>query len=212
MREPPRRITDPKAAAALLDANSRRWLEPFLAGEATVPQAARELKAHAGTVYYQVRRLEGLGLLTLVRRQPRAGRDALYYRSSADSFHVPFSVTGASTLEDWLAAQDRAWTRSFVRALAGVLAERFGPGIGVTIGRDDDGGISTFLSPDGSDLLRLRDPGAPAAGSIDAVLELDFEDAKALQEELFALFERYAAKSGGGRYALRVGMAPLPPG
>ena len=204
MAEPPRRVTDARAAKALLDPSSRRWLDPFLGVERTVPQAAEELGARPGTTYYQVQRLAKLGLLALVREEERAGRPSKYYRATADSFHVPFAVTSDSTVEDWLRNQDRAWTQAFVRALAGVLSERYGPGIGVTLGRDEDGGVSTFLSPNGTDLLRLRDPDAPAAGSVDAILELDYEDAKALQTELFALFERYAAKGGSGAIPTRI--------
>ena len=68
--------------------------------------------------------------------------------------------------------------------------------------------VQAALNPE-SNYITLE-PGDPAVLSSwrDAVY-LDFEDAKALQREMFGLLKTYLQKRGAQRYIVRLGMAPL---
>ncbi|MBA2664529.1 MAG: helix-turn-helix transcriptional regulator, partial [Chloroflexi bacterium] len=88
-------ITDRRAAALLVDPDERRYFEPFLGRERTVTEAARELGVPPNGMRYRVRRMAKLGLLRIVREQPRAGRPMRVYRSVADRLFVPYVASPA---------------------------------------------------------------------------------------------------------------------
>ena len=114
-------VTDERAAAFLLDANHRRFLDPFLGRECTVAQAARDLTEDVNVVLYRVRRMVAIGLLRVVRIQQRRGRAVKVYTSVAERLFVPYAATPALNLLDAL-RRDRAATEElFVSALARVM-------------------------------------------------------------------------------------------
>lgn len=81
---------------------------------------------------------------------------------------------------------------------------------GTRIYRDGRGRlqVQTAVTPDAN--VTSLDRSAPAVLSAwrDGVM-LDFEDAKALQAELFSTLQRYLRKDGPQRYVVHVAMAPL---
>lgn len=202
-------ISDPEAANLLINPHTLRQLEPFLGRDCTISQAAHESGAKPNTVLSRVRRFVSLGLLQVVREEPRGGRAVKVYRSSADVFFIPYEATTADSLESALAERDAYWETLLRKNVVLARMEAVGTW-GTRIYRDDRGRLQvqtavtpfqnyTTLHPDGPAVLSAwRDS-----------LFLDFEDAKALQQEMFALLKHYQQKRGAQRYIIRMGLAPL---
>ncbi len=202
-------VGDPAAAAALTDPHTLRQLEPFLARAATIAEAARETGAKPNTVLLRVRRFLRLGLLTVVAEEPRAGRRVKRYRTAADGFFIPFDATSAESLEAALAERDAYWEALLRQGVVRARSEA-AESWGTRVYRDARGRlqVQTAVTPERN--FTTLDPEGPAALSAwrDRVY-LDYDDAKALQRELFDLLLRYQRKQGSQRYIVRLGLAPL---
>ncbi|WMT58146.1 ArsR family transcriptional regulator [Truepera radiovictrix] len=217
-RTPPERarvrwVSGREAAAALTDPRTLRQLEPFLARECSVSQAAKETHTKPNTMLARVRRFLALGLLEVAREVPRKGRPVRLYRTVADAFFVPYEATSAESLEAAMRERDAYWEEllraNVVRARL-EDAPRNGGNWGTRIYRDARGRLQVQAAVTPDENYTLLGPERPAALSSwrDSVY-LDFEDAKALQRELFFLLKRYQQKRGAQRYILRVAMAPI---
>lgn len=200
-------VTEPELARVLLDPARRRFLTPFFGRALTVGEAAAELVVKPNSLLYQVRRLVHLGLLTVVGVEPRAGRAVKRYRAEERLF-VPFATTDAETLEALLLRTGEPHARRFARNLARALLDTPEGTMGYLVGRHARGEVDAYFSPDGVQTLSLLEPGAPAAGRSWVVLSLSHEDAKALQREQWALWERYLGKRGSGRYLAHFDLTP----
>ena len=202
-------VQDTDVADLLMDPVTLRQLEPFLGREATVTQAATSLGERPNTVLKRVQRFLGLGLLRVVREEPRAGRALKIYRTSADVFFVPFEATSAESFEAALAERERYWEgrlrANVVRARREAL-----PDWGTRIYRDTAGRLQIQMATDPQRNTDPLSPGSPPALSAwrDEVY-LDYADAKALQRELFELLLRYQRKGGAQRYIVHAGLAPV---
>lgn len=202
-------ITDPQAAAALMDPGKLRHIAPFIGTEKSIRQAAEESGESPNTTLKRVRRFMELGLVSVARQVPRAGRPIKLYRSAAQVYFVPFEATGAESLEAGMAERDGYYERLLGRNVVRARIETIG-NWGTRIYRDGRGRlqVQTAVTPDAN--VTSLDKAAPAVLSAwrDGVM-LDFEDAKALQAELFSTLQRYLRKSGPQRYVVHVAMAPL---
>jgi hypothetical protein len=202
-------VRDRRAAEALVDPTTLRHLAPFLGRDRSVAEAARETGEKPNTTLRRVRRFVAMGLLRVWREVPRAGRPVKRYRAVADVFFVPFDATGAESLEAALAERDAYWERLLRRNVVRGRMEALGTW-GTRVYRDARGRlqVQTAVRPDVN--ATTLDPGAPAVLSLwrDALM-LDFEDAKALQREMFALMQRYQQRTGAQRYVVRMGLAPV---
>jgi len=202
-------ITDPEAAAALMDPGKLRHIAPFIGTEKSISQAAEESGESPNTTLKRVRRYLELGLVTVAREVPRAGRPIKLYRSVAQVYFVPFEATGAESLEAGMAERDGFYERLLRRNVVRARIDTIG-NWGTRIYRDGRGRlqVQTAVTPDVN--VTSLDKTAPAVLSAwrDGVM-LEFEDAKALQAELFATLQRYLRKSGPQRYVVHVAMAPL---
>lgn len=202
-------ITEQQAANILTNPTALRFVTPFLGRENTVAQAAKEAGASQNTTYKRVQRFVQLGLLEVTREQPRAGRAIKYYRTVADVLFVPFENTPSVSLEAALKEREEYWANLLRANVVKARAEVLGAW-GTRIYRDDRGRlqVQTALTPE-SNATTLA-PSAPAVLSAwRDTLQLDFEDAKRLQHELFDLLLEYQRKSGSQRYIIHVGLAPL---
>lgn len=202
-------ITDPAAAAALMDPSTLRHLAPFIGAEKSVARAADESGESPNTTLKRVRRFMVLGLLEVAQEVPRAGRAIKLYRSVAQVYFVPFEATGAESLEAGLAERDGYYERLLRRNVVRARLDTIGTW-GTRIYRDGRGRlqVQTAVTPDAN--VTSLDKAAPAVLSAwrDGVM-LEFEDAKALQSELFSTLQRYLRKNGPQRYVVHVAMAPL---
>ena len=85
-------VTDPQQVQALGDPVARSFFLPFLGRENRIAEAAAEVGCSVNAMLYRVRRLVDIGLLELVREEPRAGRPVKVYRSVHPAYFVPFAA------------------------------------------------------------------------------------------------------------------------
>ncbi|MDZ7801278.1 MAG: hypothetical protein U5K81_10870 [Trueperaceae bacterium] len=202
-------IRDPAAAAWLLDPRTLRHLEPFLSRAATVAEAAAALGEKPNTVLKRVQRAVTVGLLEVAAFEPRRGRPVKRYRTTADVFFVPFEASAAATPEEALAQRERGYERLLRRNVVRARSEALGTW-GTRIYRDARGRLQIQMAVQPDANVTTLDPDAPAALSAwRDHLQLDHQDAKALQREMFALLSRYQRKTGPQRYVLHLGLAPV---
>lgn len=207
-----REVRDPEAADALMNPVSLHQLVPFLGRDCTIARAAEETGALPNTVLKRVRRFMELDLVRILREEPRHGRSRKVYRSTADLFFVPFEATTADSLESMLAERDAYWERLLRENVVRARMEALGTW-GTRVYRDARGRLQvhTAVTPDLNATTLDADMPAVLSSWRDSV-HLDFEDAKALQRELFALLLRYQQKEGAQRYIMRLGLAPVTEG
>lgn len=202
-------ITEPGAAKALIDPTTLHRLAPFIGRALTVTQAAAASGEKANTTLKRVRRFLELGLLEVDDELARAGRPMRLYRAAADVFFLPFEATRADSLEAALAERDRYAETLLRRNVVQARLDTMGTW-GTRIYRDVRGRlqVQTALTPNSN--VTSLDTDAPAVLSAwrDSLM-LDFDDAKQLQREMFALLQRYLMKEGAQRYVVHLGMAPV---
>lgn len=208
-------VTDPRAAALVVDPAARRYLHPFLGRERTVAQVARELREDPNGVLYRVRRLVGAGLLRVVRSEPRRGRPVKVYTAVADRLFVPYALAPDPDLRAALRRERAALEERLLAGVAHAMGEvGGGAGWGLLTYREGDT-LYTYDARPGEAPWEARGADDPAL--LDYSFEVDglsHERAKALQRDLRAVLARYFTgepPGGGGRYAVRVALAPLPP-
>ncbi len=204
------RLTSQAAAALLTDPNELRFLEPFIAQERTVSEAAAALGVPLDSLYFRVRRAVKLGILQVARVEARAGRPVKRYTSSALGFFVPYQLAPTADFEALALTFDLRLERLLMHSLlvANHREEAVG-NFGIRIFRDAEGRLELDAAFSPERPYDFFAPENPATFSVWPELMLDFGDAKTLQSELAALWQRYAAKRGGQRYLLRLGLAPL---
>lgn len=96
------KVTDPAAVRYLTDIEHLRYLEPFIGVARTVTDVAAQLEVKANSLLYRVNRMVELGLLEVESYRERKGRAVKHYRSTADTFFVPYTATSAVRPEEWL--------------------------------------------------------------------------------------------------------------
>lgn len=208
-------VTDPGAAAFLVNPESRRFLAPFLDRDCTVTAAARELGEAPNSVLYRVRRMVKLGLLVVVRQEARRGRPVRVYRSVAGRLFVPYTATPAVDLLESLTRERAASEAVLQRAVLRVMRQVRG---------EEDWGLLLYRR--GQSLLEYDavgpdepwhplNPGDPAVLDHTVTLRsLTREQAKALQLELLDVLRRHSRGPAQPApeavpYLLRLALAPL---
>jgi hypothetical protein len=195
------RLENPKACTVLADREKLRLLGAFLGHENTISGAAQELEVNSTKLYKQVQQFLELGLVKISRLERRAGRAIKYYRSSGDRFFIPFRTHPP----ELIGQQNREnHTRLFAQGLERVYRQE-----GFI---EQDWGAITERTPSGAVYLDIAnsqgqhwnhlDPKAPAVVSGWNPIQLDFEDAKAMQRELTDVMLRYINKGGNRTYLL----------
>ncbi len=202
-------ITDAKAADTLINPKTLRMLEPFLAKDCTILQAAKETGVKANTVLSRVKRFMDNGLISITKEEKRAGRAIKHYRSTADIFFIPYEATTAESLETMMAERERYWEKLLRKAVVETRSEDLGTW-GTRIYKDSRGRlqVQTAINPEENYSMLDQNQAALLSSWRDSVY-LDFEDAKQLQSEMFELLKRYQQKSGSQRYIIRLGMAAI---
>ena len=203
------RVQNGATADALMTQEVQRALAPFMDEEKTVNQAALEANIKPNTMYVKVKRLLELGLVRVVREQPRKGRSLKLYSAAVERFFVPYEVMSHATREALQMRMDRLWERklrrSIVRARLGAVE-----GWGYEVYRDDSGALWVHPATGPGERLSSSQPSHPATINLwSEALLLDFEDAKAFQAKLYTLFDEYKAKRGSQPYLFRLGLAPV---
>ena len=203
----PLAVESEAAAETLADPTSQRFLHPFLARDCTVSEAAEALGVSANSLLYRVNRLVEVGLLSVVREEPRAGRALKVYRSVADAFYVPFVLTKADTLETLLLQMDDYAQALFFKSAAKALTQTTAE-VGFLVWRAESGEVRTRFAADGG----VYDPVQPGHPLVlpfwsDEVY-LDPEDARELLGKMVELIEQYHYRDGKQRYIMHLGLTP----
>ena len=197
-----------RAAELLLDPIMQASLLPFFADPTSVSDAARRAGIKVNTLYKRVRRFEMVGLLEVARSLPRAGKAVKLYRTTAARFRIPFHVLSADTLEAQMIGGEAYWIREFRRSFNRTRYDDPSK-VGFEVYRDEQGLIAVETRPLGGSRHAVGSPGEPALLDLwSDELALDFDDAKALQRELYELYLRYRTKRGAQPYLLRLGLTP----
>jgi predicted transcriptional regulator len=202
-------VDEPRAAAFLAAPEKAYFLYPFIGRERSVAEVARQLNLAINTVSYRVQMLQRLGLIRESRTEGRRGRPVRYYRAVADAFFVPLKRTA---LPD-LAAMIDAWSQSlqmlYTESMAQVLLDQGGEW-GVRISREGNGQLLIAPARRPEYFYDYFNEDAPA------ILEgwfdfwLDSADAKAMQQDLMALYFKYYGRKGTTRHLMRIGLTPIP--
>lgn len=211
-------VRDARAARFIADPHASRFLEPFMGGERTASAVAGELGVRVSSMLYRIRQLLELGLLQVVRVEPRRGRAVRYYQAVADSFFVPFELTDADTFGA-LGSSSALELRRLLETSLGAAHEAMGrtfEGGGVRLMRDQEGRIDRTLtheavSAEATSFPELAlDSRAPALWDQHCTLDLTGAEAKAFQRELSELYGRYYRRAGDDRqpYIVRLALAP----
>ncbi len=201
-------VTDSRLGDLLSRPGTLQQLEPFLGRDSSISEAATRTGEKPNTVLSRVRRWVRTGLLVVTGQRRRAGRPISLYRTSADSYFIPFDTTSAETLEAGLAERDAWWERRLRRSVIRARQQQVGTW-GTRVYRDARGRLQMQMAVSPERNWTNLDADSPAVLSAwrDS-LYLDFEDAKRLQRELFELLLRYQQQEGSQRYIIRLGLAP----
>jgi predicted transcriptional regulator len=192
------RAEDVLSARLLVDEEAREVLGVFLGRSRSAQEAASELGRPLDAVLYRVKRLLAAGLLVMVDQRLRGGRPIKVYRSTFDSWFVPFEALPYADVEEALRAIHVANAERIARAEARHLTRT--PFAGFCIERRGDGRIWMYGSsgeiPSAAAVVPRGGLGHGAADwTVD--LHLSAADARALNEALIALVERFMARSAG---------------
>lgn len=211
-----------EAAIDLLSRPERvALLAPFFESEKSVSEAAEAAGVGFHQMYYLCRRATALGLLKVATLEKRKGRSLKRYRSAAETFFVPYAHMKETLREIFITSELRllpkltdATMHSFKSILGNVLQD---DEWGRLYWYSETKGLSYFTN---SNEKRFPTPkayldylrSAPTPYLRDATdLYLSQADARALQQELVDIYERYAAQqSDGSKYHLRLYLAQFP--
>lgn len=202
-------VGNSRAARILANPDVAVFLKPFMREPTTTRRAAEEFKQPIQTMHYRVQQMLQAGLLEVVKTEARRGRPIKHYRATATAFRFPLDLVPPSLLLSL--TENLFWKSQLERGLQKALGESpyasqmvvYLNGDGLLIwgsSLDDLGEGAKTLKPQYPATLNLWTGG----------LRLDRADAKALQRELWELYERYAHRGGTEKYVMHLGLAPTP--
>ena len=199
-------VTSPRAIKALGNVEQARYLKPFFREALSLTQAAERLGMSVEALYRPVTRLEKLGLLRVVKTEPRGGRPVKYYRTPGSAFFIPASLVG---LELGL-KNERSWHRLLERSLIewwlGGIASSADWGLHVMpskVGDEESLAVSPGLPPQLPERNAASDPTHFAWYKV----ELAEEDSLAFKRALLDLTAEFKARERAGETRYVVHMA-----
>lgn len=204
------RVTSAEVAELLQQRETVLLLKRFMGEGRTVAAVAREAGLELHVVYRFARRMAALGVLEVVRLEQRAGRGMKVYRCPVRRFFIPEHLC---SLEEFFWHEFEPVLQTIQRNLTRTIQE--GPhGVkGVLVG--DLYADNWIVSADANAVPWPSEewgptPEAPPVVALTHELHLDYEKAKAFNDELFELIERYRAEAGSGTYDLLLMLASRP--
>ena len=94
----PKRVTSLEAAKILTDTSQLRLLKAFFQAEVVLTELATQLGLNLPTLLYKVNKWLELGIIHVIREEPRRGRASKVYRAAAEAIFVPFELTPSPDL------------------------------------------------------------------------------------------------------------------
>lgn len=201
-------ITDPEAIEVLFGLTYSPALTLFFKSPQSIAAVAQETAMKANTLYRWVQKWCALGLLEVAATQPKRGRPTYLYKTTAERFFVPFAATPAPTHEALLSRMDRGFQEQFFRSLVKVRRD-MSPDWGFSFSLEGSGTYLMRTYKDAETPLDPRLPNEPATVSAwNTELYLTFEEAKALQEQLYCFWHSREKRPGTRRYLIQLRLAP----
>ena len=175
-------VNDHALAAFLSDRKRSRHLDPFLAQDSSVADAARLLGVSAQRMHYWTRQLVRLNLIEQVRTEASGRQRTRIYRSVADSFNVPLELLPTSDVETLGLHFAPIW-HSFLRSVA-VAGRKYAAGWCVRYSRSEEQAAFHIVptAPPQPNLPFMNDW---------ARLRLTRSQAQSLRHELDSLLQQY---------------------
>lgn len=186
--EPELAVTDPAAIEILWHANKRIHLKPFLGRSADLAGASRELGVKKTAMSYWIQRLLDAGLIRVERVEKRARHVLTFYRCVADRLRVGLDAAPLESYEGVFDDFGRRWNGLAKAAMARSLARQAAD---LELCYSSQGAAGPFVT------ILPRDGRMPADDFIFyyARLWLTEDEKRALNAELNALYDKYAALS-----------------
>jgi hypothetical protein len=97
-------IDNADQAAYLTKLENLIYLEPFLSQEMAVTDAALKANVKLHQMFYQVAKMQKIGLLQLVRSEQRTGKKVKLYRATHPGFFIPLMATPFENLSAFFRA------------------------------------------------------------------------------------------------------------
>ena len=192
------------AVDLLLNLAAARRLAPFMREEQSLGSAAAELEMPASSLAYWVTRFQKAGLVTVVRREARAGKPIPIYRAVADEFQIPLEALPPGKRDEFLNGSRRHMFDEFTKAVDRV-AERY-LRRGISVRPHTDRGVEIdFLDPEEELPVAIAESWG--------VVSLTDDEAPELQNTLQALSKKYSQRreeKGTKRHVMVLGLAPRP--
>ena len=208
-------LENPAEAKFLTDEDNLQMLHPFFGENRSVSQAAKEARTSLLKMYRFVQKALTLGVLEHTHSEPRQGKAIKYYRASAGEFFVPYGETTQLSFEEIYSSSDSALRASLFKSLLHCFREAAiasGGTLGLRIFKDIQGQLNLLHALGHSQPSVMRsflNPDAPAVWSEWALVNLELEAAKALQEQLYQTVRQASEASTGVPYLLRVALVPI---
>ena len=162
-------------------------------------------------MYKKLERLLKLGLVQEVGQTRRAGRAIRWYRAIASAFFVPFKLYPP----EWIGEPNRRhYLGVFEQNIQGMYRSEYmvEQGLGARTAFTEAGEIYLEIVDKNGQPWNYLHPQAPAILSGWNPLQLDFADAKALQQELWAVMVKYLSKGGSHTYLTGIFMVEVSDG
>lgn len=198
-QEPWITVRDQAIADLLVSPTTYRYLVPFLRTARTLAEAAERVGVRPTALHYHVRRFERAGLLEEVDSVATGGRPGRRYRAPARNFFIPLASTSIETIETALYRIQEPLLRETIRQRVREAA-RFNDALGLGLTLSEEGS-DIYLMPEGDtswqNLARFTFDDFPVLFSKFMDIPLDLDEAKELQRELIALYERTWARAVG---------------
>lgn len=195
------------AARILADPEVAVFLKPFMHGPTTVKAAAEAFNLPIQTMHYRVGQMLKAGLLQVVAVSHRQGRPIKQYQATSTAFRFPLKLVPLRLLENL--TSHVFWKAQLERSLEKALQANTHQAH-MVVYRNQDGLLTWSSHPDDEaeepEVLGLQYPATFNLWT--GGLMLDRADAKALQRELWELYERYAHRGGAEKYVMHLGLAP----
>lgn len=210
-------IRNTETARVLTDTTQVKLLKPFFCNSITLSDAAKKLNVKLTTLLYHVNKFLKLGLLEVSKEEARKGKAIKYYQTTAKTFFVPFDITPNLSLKELLhqltQPNDEVFHREIARTLQD-MSSQWGIEVGVevfSVANEDSVGITLRRKGQPREQDVSFKPDEPALISSQGRLHLDFKTAKAFQQDLRNLLEKYHKKQSSREqlYFYRVGLTAV---
>ncbi|ADV65862.1 ArsR/SmtB family transcription factor [Deinococcus maricopensis] len=202
----PFHVNTPEIADVFRNVLAFKMLLHFMRPDgATVSTLADTHGLTLNAAYRKVKRLERLGLLRVLREEQRAGRAVRVYVAPHRAYFIPRTLV---SLEEQMRETFEPYQELMRQHLARVSANGHNP-VGGLLFRAEADGLWLIPATATGEKWRPDVPGTPAYYHGSGPLYLDYAQAKALERELYALFDRYRQQRGPHQYLMHAFLTPV---